>query len=96
MLKSASRRSGGIGRRKGLKIPRAQKARTGSIPVSGTIFNDLRKVSLFRYIRETLYYCASSVTVLDCSTAFASRSCNVARRFNPSAKSDSLTIAYRL
>lgn len=37
MLKSALRRSGGIGRRKGLKIPRAQKARTGSIPVSGTI-----------------------------------------------------------
>ena len=36
MLKSALRRSGGIGRRKGLKIPRAQKARTGSIPVSGT------------------------------------------------------------
>ena len=36
VLKSASRRSGGTGRRKGLKIPRAQKARTGSIPVSGT------------------------------------------------------------
>lgn len=36
VLKSASRRSGGIGRRKGLKIPRVHKARTGSIPVSGT------------------------------------------------------------
>ena len=30
-------RSGGIGRRKGLKIPRAQKARAGSIPASGTM-----------------------------------------------------------
>ncbi len=29
-------RSGGIGRRKGLKIPRAHKARAGSIPASGT------------------------------------------------------------
>src|SRR5215831_18039837 len=38
MLQSASRRSGGIGRRKGLKIPRALKVRTGSIPVSGTSF----------------------------------------------------------
>src|SRR6476661_3537170 len=29
-------RSGEIGRRKGLKIPRAQKAHAGSIPASGT------------------------------------------------------------
>ena len=33
----SSCRSGEIGIRKGLKIPRAHKARTGSIPVSGTI-----------------------------------------------------------
>jgi hypothetical protein len=32
-------RSGEIGRRKGLKIPRAHKAHAGSIPASGTIFN---------------------------------------------------------
>ena len=30
-------RSGGTGRRMGLKIPREQNSRTGSIPVSGTI-----------------------------------------------------------
>ena len=35
-------RSGEIGRRKGLKIPRAQKAHAGSIPASGTKINELR------------------------------------------------------
>ena len=35
-LCAVCRRSGGIGRRKGLKIPRAHKARAGSIPASGT------------------------------------------------------------
>ena len=40
-------RSGGIGRRKGLKIPRVHKACAGSIPASGTINRGLtRSLSL--------------------------------------------------
>lgn len=48
MLKSALRRSGGIGRRKGLKIPRAQKARVSSILTSGTILMQRARVSPIR------------------------------------------------
>ncbi len=37
------RRCGGIGRRKGLKIPR-QQCRTGSIPVSGTMYRGVEQL----------------------------------------------------
>ena len=46
-------RCGGIGRRKGLKIPRWQH-RTGSSPVNGT---RLRKISLIRFVSSFFVYC---------------------------------------
>ena len=45
-------RSGEIGRRKGLKIPRTQKVHAGSIPASGTTYQEV--VSSPRY-RLTLF-----------------------------------------
>ena len=49
------RRCGGIGRHKGLKIPR-ERYRTGSSPVSGTIFQK-HKINLVLFVFIALPYC---------------------------------------
>jgi hypothetical protein len=81
----ATCRSGGIGRRKGLKIPRAHKARAGSIPASGTIMvksHSLHVTLVFLPMKSTypsrrMLRCRSAcalVTLLFCVGCFVTLS----------------------